>query len=282
MEQILQQRTLRPVKSAPPDERTVINPEQMDLEGNRCRMLYGKGFPFPFPETVDIPNHDPLRPKFVSQIAQDLPERGLEGCRRNTSIDPGDTFPCNDAEFRFAFSQVFQKAGFHKRFRSPGGLRGAEDHSAERTAHNAAVQVFRNDLLKGNHGDPVEDDLPLLRGDACVPTIVATEDRLKETKDQEAIYNLLDTVRFYDGFNPLVSDGGRFFLCRGDAVASDPSIYQSSAFQRTLGGENAVDSFIDLNSLAQGAGKGLENRLRHMMIIRTIDEVDVQRHSAMV
>jgi len=50
----------------------------MDLEGNGSRLLHGKGLSFSLPETVDIPNHDPLRPQFVSDIAEDLPERILE------------------------------------------------------------------------------------------------------------------------------------------------------------------------------------------------------------
>jgi hypothetical protein len=85
------------------------------------------------------------------------------------------------------------------------------------------VNVFRNDLLKWNDGDPVEDDLPLWDRAALILAMVAAEDRLKETEDQEAVDNLSDTIRFFDGFNPLVSDGGSFLLCRGNTAASDPS-----------------------------------------------------------
>jgi len=224
LQEILHQRTLRPVKGAPPDERPILNPNQMDLVGNGSRLFDGKGLPFSLPETVEIPNHDPLRPQFVSDIAQDLPERILEGRRGNPSVGPGDTFSRNDVQFRVAFFQIFQEAFLDDRLRAPGGLRCAENRPAEGAAHDALERVFRNDLLKGNDGDPVEDDPPLWNRAALILAMAAAEERLKETEDQEAVDNLSDTIGFFDGFNPLVSDGGSFLLCRGNTAASAPSI----------------------------------------------------------
>ena len=75
------------------------------------------------------------------------------------------------------------------------------------------MNVFRNDLLKWNDGDPVEDDLPFRGKAALILAIMAAKDRVKETEDQDAVDNLPDMIRFFDGFNLLVSDGGSFLLC---------------------------------------------------------------------
>jgi hypothetical protein len=64
------------------------------------------------------------------------------------------------------------------------------------------MNLFRKDLLKWKDGDPVEDDPPLRDRGALILTMVAAEDRLKETEDQEAVHNLSDAMRFFDGFNP--------------------------------------------------------------------------------
>ena len=142
------------------------------------------------------------------------------------------------------------------------------------------MKVFRNDLLKWNDCNPVEDDLPLRDRAALILAMVAAEERVKKTEDQQAVDNLSDRIRFFDGLNLLVSDGGSFLLCRGNTAASE--LYDPSAFQGTLGGQNTIDPSIGLSRLAQRAGKGLENRLGHMMIVCTISEVDVQCYSAMI
>ena len=75
------------------------------------------------------------------------------------------------------------------------------------------MNVFRNDLLKWNDRDPVEDDLPLWGRAALILAMVAAEDRLKETEDQEAVDNLSDTIRFFDGFTPLsLTEAASFFV----------------------------------------------------------------------
>jgi hypothetical protein len=143
------------------------------------------------------------------------------------------------------------------------------------------VNVFRNDLLKWNDRDPVEDDLPLWGRAALILAMVAAKDRLKETEDQEAVDNLSDTIRFFDGFTPLSLTEAASFLS-GQHRGIRSRFDQPSAFQGTLGGQNTIDPLIGLCRLAQGAGKGLENRFGHMVIICTISEVDVQCYSAMI
>jgi len=119
-------------------------------------------------------------------------------------VGPGDTFSRNDVQFRFAFFQIFQEALLDDRFRAPGGFRCAEDRPAEGAEHDTLVNVFRNDLLKWNDRDPVEDDLPLWGRTDLILAMVAAKDRLKETEDQEAVDNLSNTIRFFDGFTPCL------------------------------------------------------------------------------
>jgi hypothetical protein len=97
---------------------------------------------------------------------------------------------------------LFQKAGLDHRFRTSDGFRSAEDHPAEGTAHSATEQVFRDDLLKGKHGDPVEDDPPLRSGDARILAIMAAEDRQKEAGNQETVEKPAETGRFFDDLEP--------------------------------------------------------------------------------
>jgi len=56
------------------------------------------------------------------------------------------------------------------------------------------VNVLRNDLLKWNDGDPVEDDLPLRGRAALILAMMAAKNRLKETEDQDAVDNLPDMI----------------------------------------------------------------------------------------
>jgi len=67
---------------------------------------------------------------------------------------------------------------------------------------SAAEQVFRDDLLKGKHGDPVEDDPPLRSGDARILAIMAAEDRQKEAGNQETVEKPAVTGRFFDDLEP--------------------------------------------------------------------------------
>ena len=55
-----------------------------------------------------------------------------------------------------------------------------------------------------------------------------------------------------------------------------------SALQGPFGRQDALDPPVDRYRPAKGPGKGLEDRLRHVMAVCTIVEVDVQCYSTLI
>jgi hypothetical protein len=68
------------------------------------------------------------------------------------------------------------------------------------------VKIFRDNLLKGKHGDPIEDGPPLRRGNALILAMVASEECQKKKGDQETVEKFSETGQFFDDFTP-------FFVC---------------------------------------------------------------------
>jgi hypothetical protein len=175
LEEILHQRTLRPVEGTAPDEGAVLNPQKMEVESHRCRLFDGIGNPFALAESINISQHNAFRPKLGPHIAQDLTEGSREGFRRYPPVDPGNMVTGNNAEFPALF-QLLQKKGLHCLFWISGKTRGIENCPAERTTHRPPERVFRSDLLKGYDSDPVLDDLPLGNRHALFLTVMAAHD----------------------------------------------------------------------------------------------------------
>ncbi|EKD22401.1 MAG: hypothetical protein ACD_87C00017G0006 [uncultured bacterium] len=86
-------------------------------------------------------------------------------------------------EFRFVFVQFLQKKRLQDLFRISRRPHGIDGYPAEGTANGAALPIFRSDLLKRDHGNPVEDGILFRIADNRLPAVMATHDH--EQKEAE-------------------------------------------------------------------------------------------------